>query len=220
MFGEGDFHPAGVHDQFEAVTDHLGVESVEDVVGGVLAADLPNSAMQQLVEFGVAEHVAGVDCVIIPSRSCLSSTISSSVMFSAAFAAHKPSTTMRTSVISMASGSDTDRTRAPRFWIRSMRPWLVRSSSAARTAPRLAWNSSHRSASTMRWFGEKSPSRMAFRIRSATVIGSVVCSRFDAEVIDMGSPPWIVANFVTQSVAVQPRLVVGASRESTNVRPV
>jgi hypothetical protein len=41
---------------------------------------------------------------------------------------------------------------------------------------------------------------MAFRIRSATVIGSVVCARFDAEVIDMGSPPWIVANFVTQSV--------------------
>ena len=59
-----------MHDQFEAVTDHLCVEPVEDGIGRGLSADLSNSAMELLVEIGVAESVARVYALIIPSRKC------------------------------------------------------------------------------------------------------------------------------------------------------
>ena len=49
-----------MHDQFEAVPDHLRVEPVEDVVRRVLSADGPDSAMQQLVEVRITEYITGI----------------------------------------------------------------------------------------------------------------------------------------------------------------
>jgi len=49
-----------VHRQLEAMADHVCVQPVQDAIGRVLPADLSNSAMELLVEIGVAESVARV----------------------------------------------------------------------------------------------------------------------------------------------------------------
>jgi len=59
-----------VHRQLEAMADHVCVQPVQDAIGRVLPADLSNSAMELLVEIGVAESVARVYALIIPSRNC------------------------------------------------------------------------------------------------------------------------------------------------------
>ena len=83
-------------------------------------------------------------------------------------AAHSPSSTMRHSVIATASGTDTTRTRAPRFGMRSISPSADKSMSALRTLARVTWSVSASSASTSRCPGTISPFMIASRNQPIT----------------------------------------------------
>src|SRR5580692_9507243 len=95
-----------------------------------------------------------------------SSAISSSLAQAAAFAAQRPSSTSRHSLIAIASATGTIRTRALLLGSRSTSPSAARSRSAARTLDRLTPNISARSGSISRWPATSSPWRMARRTPS------------------------------------------------------
>ena len=118
-----------------------------------------------------AEYLSGSPAATA-AASCspiaVSRPIWAGVATSAALAAHSPSSTIRHSVMAIASATGTARTRAPRFGMRSTRPSADRSIRAARTLPLVVPSSSARSASTSRWPGTTSPFMIAPRRYSTT----------------------------------------------------
>src|SRR5579875_2624156 len=149
--------PTGLEREPELVPDDLTAQPLDDRRGRPVPGGLPDQFVQPGVQLGVFQRIQ----------------VLGGLPRSAALAAMRPSTTRRTSVISMASARLTRRTRAPRCRCSSISPSVASSCRAVRTTERLAPYSADNSASMSRWPGTYSPRSTASRMAPATSTGGL-----------------------------------------------